>query len=153
MHSKTKIILAAVAALILCIVLLPPLARRIDSAIDPALERAAAYEAQYRSMTNVFPIAAESSPGHPARTLWEELRAALLEAGYIETREFQLKPLTAEGATRAFFTAFQRRFPGVECSVRAPNSDAPVLVVTARKSDLRLFGDIKLFARQYDPGK
>ena len=76
----------------------------------------------------------------------------MLEAGYIETREFPLKPLTAKGATPAFFTAFQARFPGVECSVRAAKSDAPVLVVTARKRDLRLFGDIKMFAREYDPG-
>ena len=51
---------------------------------------------------------------------------------------------------KTFFTAFHARFPGVECSVRAPKSDAPVLVVTARKSDLRLFGDVKLFALRYD---
>jgi hypothetical protein len=144
-------IFAGAGALALCILLFPRLARWIDSKVDPALERAAAHETQYREMTNAYPMAGELLQDHPIRKRWEECRAALLEAGYIETREFPLRPLTAKGATKAFFTAFHARFPGVECSVRDAKSDAPALVVTARKSDLRLFGDIKLFASQYDP--
>jgi hypothetical protein len=154
MSTKTKLIVAGMAALALGILLLPRLARRIDSTLDPMWERAAAMEAQYRNMTNAYPIAAEMAPDHPTARLWRERRAALLAGGYIETREFELpRPLAAKGAVNAFFAAFHSRFPGVECSVRAPKSDEPVLVVTARKSDLGLFGDIKSFARQYEPTK
>ena len=143
---------ALVAALSLGIWLLPRLAGPIDSTVERMREKSAALEAQYQEMTAAYPVAGESLPDHPTRKLWEERRAALLKAGYIETRELPLNPLTAKGAIRTFFAAFQARFPGVECSIRALNSDAPVLVVTARKSDLRLLGNIELFVRSY-PGK
>ena len=153
MNARAKVILVGVAALALGIWFLPRLVRRIDSTVDHRWEKAGALEAQYRDMTNAYRMAGELLPDHPTRKLWEERRAVLVEAGYIETREFQLKPLTAKGASRAFFTAFHARFPGVECSVRAAKSDVPVLVVTARKSDLSLFGDIKSFASGYEPEK
>jgi hypothetical protein len=54
---KTKI-LTGVAVLVFGVLLLPRLARRIDSTLGPVLERAAAMEAQYRDMTNAYPIAA-----------------------------------------------------------------------------------------------
>jgi len=86
---------------------------------------------------------------HPTHKRWKECKAALLKAGYIETREFPLGPGADKGATKAFFKAFQARFPGVECSVRAVNSPAPVFVVTARKRDLRLVGEITMFTTHY----
>jgi hypothetical protein len=152
MSRKKKVILAGVAALALGMLLLPRLARRIDSTLDPIWEKAAAIEAQYRDMTNAYRIAGEVLPDHPTRRLWEERRAALLEAGYIETRELRMRRrLAAKGGVNAFFAAFHSRFPGVECSIRGVKSDEPVVVVTARKSDFGAFGAIEQFVAQYDP--
>ena len=154
MSTKTKVILAGVAALALGILLLPRLARRIDSTLDPVWEKAAAIEAQYRDMTNVYPIAAEMAPDHPTARLWRERRASLLEAGYIETRELRMRhSLAAKGAVWDFFVAFHSRFPGVERSVRDAKSDKPVVVVTARKSDFGPLGAIEQFVSQYEPRK
>jgi len=154
MNTKTKVILAGIAAMVLGVVLLPRLARRIDSAVGPVFEKAAAMEAQYRDMTNAYPVAAEMAPDHPTARLWRERRAALLEAGYIETRELRMRhSLAAKGAVRDFFTAFHSRFPGVERSVREAKSDAPAVVVTARKSDFGPLGAIERFVSQYEPGK
>ena len=154
MRTKVKVILAGVAALALGLLLLPPLARRIDATLDPVWERAAAMEAQYRDMTNAYLIASELAREHPTHRLWAERRAALIKAGYIETRELRLRhSLAAEGAAWDFFRAFHSRFPGVERSVRAAGSDEPVVVVTARKSDFGPLGAIERFVRQYEPAR
>ena len=154
MNTKTKIILAGVAALVLGILFLPRLARRIDSTIVPALEKASAIEVQYREMTDAYSIAAEMAPDHPKVQLWQERRAALLEAGYIETRELRMRhSLAAKGAVSDFFAAFHSRFPGVERSVRDVKSDGPVVVVTGRKSDFGPLGGIERFVSQYEPTK
>ena len=140
--------------LALGVLLLPRLAQRIDSALDPVWERAAAMEAQYRDMTNAYPIASEMAHEQPAHRLWAERRAALLEAGYIETRELRMRhSLAANGAVWDFFVAFRSRFPGVERSVRDAKSDQPVVVVTARKSDFGPLGAIERFVGQYEPSK
>jgi hypothetical protein len=56
--------------------------------------------------------------GHLTRRLWEERRAALLDVGYIETREFRLRDsLASKGGGKAFFAAFYARFPGVASKV------------------------------------
>ncbi|MBI3870591.1 MAG: hypothetical protein HY299_18845 [Verrucomicrobia bacterium] len=150
-RAKTKVILAGIAAVVLGIVFLPRLARRIDSAFGPMFEKAAAMEAQYQDMTNTYPVAAEMASEHPAARLWRERRAALLEAGYIETRELRMgRTLAAKGAEWDFFVAFHARFPGVERSVRDAKSDQPVVVVTARKTDFGPFGAIEQFVRQYE---
>lgn len=154
MSTRTKVILAGTAALVLGVLFLPRLARRIDSALAPRWEQAAANEARYRDLTNAYPIAGEMLPDHPTRLLWEERRTALMKAGYIETRELRLQhPLVAKGAVNAFFTAFHLRFPGVEFSVRGAKSDEPLVVVTARKSDFGPLSVIEHFVRQYEPGK
>ena len=152
MNTKTKVILAGIAALVLGIVFLPRLVRRIDSTIETRFEKAAALEAQYQDMISIFTVAAEMAPDHPTARRWRERRAALLEAGYIETRECRLRhSLAAKGAAWDFFKAFQARFPGVERSVRDAKSDEPVVVITARKSDFGPLGAIEQFIRQYKP--
>ena len=83
MKSKRKVIFGAVGALVLGILLLPWLARRIDSTIWPVWERAEALEAQYRDMTNAYVIASEASREHPTYRIWTERRSALMKAGYI----------------------------------------------------------------------
>jgi hypothetical protein len=154
MSKKAKLILAGVAVLALAIWLLPHLARLIDSTVAPAIEKAAALEAQYRDMTNACLLASEVVREHPTHRFWAERRAALMEAGYIETRELKIKhSLAAKGAVWDFFAAFHARFPGVERSVRDAGSAAPVVVVTARKSDFGPFGAIERFVTQYEPGK
>ena len=143
MNTRTKVILAGIAALVLGIVFLPRLVRRIDSTstFGIAFEKAAALEAQYQDMTNAHTVASEVAPDHPTARLWRERRAALLETGYIETRELRMRhSLAAKGAVWDFFVAFQTRFPGVERSVRDAKSDQPVVVVTARKSDFGPLG-------------
>ena len=92
MSTKTKLIIAGMAAFALGVLFLPRLARRIDSTLAPLGESAVAMESQYREMTNAYPMAGELLPDHPTRRLWEERRTTLLVAGYIETREFQLRP-------------------------------------------------------------
>jgi len=148
MTTRSKLILASLAVVVLSVLLLPRLARRIDSAVDPKWEQAAANEAQYQEMTNAFPIAGEVLPDHPARRLYEERKAALLEAGYLETRELRMKQAFASGRTaNAFFWDFHSRFPGVEVSVRGSKADQPpVVMVTARRSDL---GAIEKFVSLY----
>jgi len=154
MSTKSKVILAGVAVLALGVLLLPRLAQRIDSTLDQVWERAAAMEAQYRDMTNSYPIAPEMVREHPTHRLWAERRAALLEADYIETRELRIRhSLAANGAVWDFFVAFHSRFPGVERSVRDAKSDEPVVVVTARKSDFGPLGAIERFVDQYEPSK
>ena len=99
-----------------------------------------------------FSRPARSSSG-VSRCKWER-RAALIKAGYIETRELRLRhSLAAEGAAWDFFRAFHSRFPGVERSVRDAGSDEPVVVVTARKSDFGPLGAIERFVRQYEPAR
>ena len=152
MSTKTKVICGGVAALVLAIAFLPRLARRIDSSLDPIWEKAAAMEARYRDMTNAYRLASEVLADHPTAKLWRERRTALLEAGYIETRELPMRhTLTEKGAVRNFFNAFQSRFPGVECTLRDAKSDQPRVVVTARKTDLGPVGTIEWFVTQYDP--
>ena len=154
MSNRTKWTAAGVIVLLLGVWLLPRLVRRIDSRADTVWQRAAATEAQYRDMTNAYPIAAEVMPDHPTRRLWEERKAALLKIGYIETRELSMpQPLPAKNGARAFFSAFHARFPGVECSVKAVKSNAPLVVVTARKSDFGPFGPIEQFVTRYEPAK
>ena len=154
MNTRTKVILAGMAALALGIVLLPRLARRIDSTVGPGLERAAAMEAQYREMTNAYPIASEMVREHPTHRLWAERRAALMDAGYIETRELRLRhSLAGKGALRDFVAAFRARFPAVEFRIREIKSDEPVVIVTARKSDFGPLGAIERFVGQYQPSK
>ena len=148
MNTKTKVILAGIASLVLGIVFLPRLALRIDS----SAEKAAAMEGQYQDMINAYTVAAELAPDHPTARFWRERRTALLEAGYIETREFRLRnSLAAKGELSNFFVAFQARFPGVERSVRDAKSDEPVVVITARKSDFGPLGTIEQFIRLYRP--
>ena len=150
MSAKKKVILTGVALLALGCFLLPRLARQIDSTFDPIWEKAVATEAQYRDMTNAHRVASESSPGHPTRELWEQRRAALLKAGYIETREFRMRhPLAARSEVNAFFAAFHARFPGVECSVRGAKSQA-VAIITARRFDFGPLGAIERFVLQYE---
>ena len=154
MSTKTKVILAVVAVLALGILLLPRLARRIDATLGPVWEKAAATEAQYRDMTNAYPIAAEMVREHPTHILWAQRRAALMEMGYIETRELRLRhSLAGKGAARDFFVAFHARFPGVELKIRDAKSHEPVVVVTARKSDFGPLGAIERFIRHYEPNK
>jgi hypothetical protein len=154
MTTRTKVILAAVVLLGLSIWLLPPLARRIDSAVEPIQAQAAANEARYREMTNAAPLAGEVLPDHPVRRLWEERRAALLASGYIETRDFPMQDrLSGKGAANAFFSAFHSRFPGVECSVNGAKTDQAVVTITARKNDFGPLGSIERFVRQYQPPK
>jgi hypothetical protein len=146
-----RVILTGAAVLVFGVLLLPRLARRIDSTVGPVLERVAAMEAQYRDMTNAYPIASEMAREHPMHRRWEERRAALMEAGYIETRELRMtSSLAAKGAVRGFFMAFHSRFPGVECSVRDAKSDQPLIVITARKSDFGPLGAIERFVSQYE---
>jgi len=154
MSTRMKWTAAGVVVLLLGVWLLPLLVRRIDSRADTVWQRGAAREAQYRDMTNAYPIAAEVMPDHPTRRLWEERRAALLKIGYIETRELSMAhPLPAKHGAGAFFSAFHARFPGVECSVRSVKSNAPLVVVTARKSDFGPFGPIEQFVTRYEPPK
>ena len=154
MNTRTKVIFAGIAALVLGIAFLPRMLRRIDSAAESALEKATAMEAQYREMINAYPVAAEAAPDHPTAQLWRERRAALLEAGYIETRELRMRHSLAEkDAAWDFFVAFNSRFPGVERTVRDAKSDKPVVVVTARKSDFGPLGAIEQFVSQYEPRK
>jgi hypothetical protein len=154
MSGKAKTILVAVFALVLGIWLLPRLARRIDAMLAPKWEKAEAMEAKYRDMTNAYPLAAEVVADHPAHHLWKERRTTLLAAGYIETREFKMRrSLTAKGAVPRFFTAFQARFPGVECTVRGTKSDEPVAVITARKFDFGPVGAIEWFVTRYETNR
>lgn len=134
--------------------ILPRLARRNDSAFDPLSERAATNEARYRDMTNAYQIASKMPPAHPTRRIWEERRAALLEAGFIETRELRMQSgLTAKGATQAFLADFRSRFPGVEFTFRGYKSGEGVVTVTARQCDFGASGAIECFISQYVPGK
>ena len=152
MTKRTKVLFASAATVALGALILPRLARRIDSAVDPVWERAASNASQYQEMTNAFPIASEVLPDHPTRRLYEERKAALLAAAYIQTREVPLKASFPSGkAVNAFLRQFQSRFPGVEISVRGQKYDQPPLVlVTARKSDLGPLGSIEQFIRHYD---
>jgi hypothetical protein len=152
MSTRSKLIFASIAALALGIFLLPRLARRIDLAVEPMWEKAAVNEAQYRDMTNAFPIAYEVVVDHPVRRLYEERKAALLESGYIETRELRMRQSFASGrSANTFFWDFHSHFPGVEVSVRDSKSDQPpVVMFTARKSDL---GAISQFVSLYAPSK
>ena len=59
--------------------------------------------------------------------------------------------LTRKGAANEFLFAFQARFPGVECGLKAAKSHQPVAIVTARKSDFGTFGPIERWIRQYEP--
>ena len=151
MSTETKMILAGIVALALGILVLPRLARRIDSTLDPVWARATTIEGQCRDMTNAYQAASETAREHPTHRLWAERMAALMAAGYIETRELRMRhSLAAEGAVWDFFVAFNSRFPGLERSVRDAKSDQPVVMVTARKSD---FGAIERFVTQYEPSK
>ena len=97
-------------------------------------------------MINVYPIASEMVPTHPTAQLWRKRKAALLNAGYIETRQLHMRHnLAAKGAVEGFFAAFHSRFPGVECSVKDSKSDKPLVIVTARKSDFGTLGPIERF--------
>jgi len=152
MSSRTKKVAGGVIGLLLAVLLIPPLARRIDTAVDPLWEQAAQVERQYREMTNAYRIASEVVREHPTRRLWEERRNALLAAGYIEVRELRMRhSLGGRGDVEGFFAAFQTSFPGVECSVRNVKSDAPTVVVTARKSDLGALGAVERFVVGYQP--
>ncbi len=110
-------------------------------------------EMLYREMLDAYPIASEVVVGHPTQMLWQERRDALLEAGYIETRDIPLpKPLSGYTSVRTFFDNFQRRFHGVEMGIRGVNRGVPpVAYVTARKSDFGPKGAIEQFIRTYNP--
>ena len=155
MSTRTKLRVASVALIAMGVFLLPRLARRIDSVVDPLWEKAAANEVLYREMTNAFPIASEVVADHPTRRLYEKHKAALLESGYIETRELRMRQsLTSGRSANAFFWDFYSHFPGVEVSVRRVKSEQlPVVVVTARKSDFGTLGAIEQFISHYDPRK
>jgi len=153
--TKRKAILAGgmvLALVILSILLLPRVARRIDSSLDPIWEKAAVNAARYVEMTNAYRIAAEVLPDHPARRLYEERKATLLANGYIETRELQFKHrFASRESSKAFFTNFLAHFAGLEFSFRNPKAEEmPILKVTARPSD---FSDIERLIRQHDTGK
>ena len=112
----------------------------------------AQHEERYREMTAAYPIASEMVPSDPTAQLWLDRKATLLEAGYIEAREIQMKrSLSAKGAVEEFFQAFHARFRGVECSVRDVRTDAPVVTVIARKSDFGPNGPIEHFVTKYVP--
>lgn len=154
MRIKTKVFLGVLAGVfaIFAISFLPRLARTIDASLEPAMAQAAANEAHYRNMTNAYPIAAEMMPGHPTRQLWEDSKAALVQAGYIETRELPLRRgLARKNGVVTFFSAFHARFPGVECSLRGAKSEQPIVSITARKNDFGAFGAIERWVHQYDP--
>ena len=152
MNTKKKVILAGVAVLILGVLILPRVARRIDSALDPIWEKAAVNESRYIEMTNAYRIAAEVLPEHPARRLYEERKAALLADGYIETRELQFKHrFASRESSKTFFTNFLAHFAGLEFSFRNPKTeDMPMITITARKGD---FNAIEQIIRQHDTGK
>lgn len=82
MRAKSKWTWVVIAALfvISLIIFLPRLARWIDSRAEPKFAEAAALEAQYRDMTNAYPVAAEMPANHPTAQLWQQRRAALLAA-------------------------------------------------------------------------
>lgn len=146
MSSKAKVMFALVVVLALGTLVLPYLARRINSKLSQ--------EAQYLDMIAAFPIAAEMAPSHPTAQRWEMRKAALLKSGYIETRQLRMQnSLAAKGAVMGFFAAFHTRFPGVECIVRDIKSDKPLVVVTARKVDLGPLGAIERFVTKYDADK
>jgi RNA polymerase sigma factor (sigma-70 family) len=110
-------------------------------------------EILYREMTNAAPVAGEVVAGDPTRMLWQNRRATLLYAGYIETRDIPWpKAFTTYGATSKFFERFQNRFRGVEMGIRRPDPQAPpVAYVTARKIDFGPKGAVEQFIRGYDP--
>ena len=152
--TKAKVSLGIFSGtlVLLAVAFLPRLVRTIDAGLGPAMEKAAANEMHYQNMTNAYPIASEVVSSHPTRQLWEESKAVLVEAGYIETREIPLRHgLTRKGAANEFFFAFHARFPGVECGLKAAESDLPVAIVTARKSDFGTFGPIERWIRRYEP--
>ena len=154
MKAKAKILLGilVLGLGIFAISVLPRLARTIDASLERGTAQAIANESHYQNMTNAYPIAAEVSPGHPTRQLWEESRAALIESGYVETREIRLgHGLTRKGDVNKFFADFQAQFPGVECGLKEAKSEQSTAIVTARKSDLGTLGRIERWLRQYQP--
>lgn len=155
MSAKKKVILTSMvmlALVVLSVLILPRVARRIDSSLDPIWEKAAVNQARYIEMTNAYHIAAEVLPEHPARRIYEERKTALLADGYIETRELPFRHrFASRESSKAFFTNFLAHFAGLEFSFRNPKSEeTPMLTVTARKSD---FSAIEQFIRQHDTGK
>jgi hypothetical protein len=137
---------------ILVLLYLPRLARTIDANLETRLAEASANEMHYQNMTNAYPIASEVVASHPTRQLWEESRAALMQAGYIETREIPLRHgLARKSGANEFFAAFQAQFPGVECGLKGTKSEQPIAIVTARKSDFGTFGHIERWISQYQP--
>ena len=150
MNSRTKLIVVSMTMIVLAAVILPRVVRQIDSAVDPFPSRPAANEVRYRDMTNALRTAGELLPDHPTRRFFEECRAELLQAGYIETKEIPMaSPPERRWSAGAFFNSFWAKFPGAECKVRGNRAgQPPVVEVTARKSDLPA---IEKFIRSYEP--
>ena len=156
---KTKISLAVAAALLVfgggAYLIWQAKIRPINAENEKLAERTlATNEMLYREMLAAAPIAGEVVKGDPTRVLWENRRATLLEAGYIETRDIPLqKPLTGKD-TSTFFDRFWKRFYGVQVGIRGLNKDEPpIAFVTARKTDFGPRGAIEQFIRNYDPDK
>ena len=129
------------------IIFLPRLARWIDSRAEPKFAQAAALEAQYRDMTNAFPIAAEMPSEHPTARLWRDRREALLAAGFIETREIALKQKpTSKSWAWNFRKQFAARWPGVECTLKFHENAPPTAAVTVRRDEVRA---VERFLKNY----
>jgi len=140
----------AVGICLLLVLIVPRLFRRIDDSIAASQRKASEHEALYHDMTNLYPMAGELMADHPIHVRWKECRTKLLEAGYLETREVPIQDrLIAKGATWRFMLAFQKRFPGTECGVRAPKTDQAVAIITGPRGNFGLFGSIEAFVRQY----
>src|SRR5688572_7693448 len=117
MRAKSKWTWVTVAALFIVsqIIFLPRLARWIDSRAEPKFAEAAALEAQYRDMTNAYPIASEMPDNHPTARLWRERRDSLSAAGFVETQQIAMKQKpTGKNWEWNFRKRFRARWPGSE---------------------------------------
>jgi hypothetical protein len=152
MNKKTITLLAGMLALTSVTLYFALMAWRTQPTLEPAAERMAVNEVQYREMVSAYPIAGEVGRDHPMHIFWEERRDTLIRTGYIETRQFPLKQRPdIKWSARDFYHGFQTRFPGVECSIEFHKADqSRVAIVTARKSD---FESIQNFLTGYDREK
>jgi len=150
--SAKMLLLLGLLALGVGLFFLPRLVRRIDSAFGLAWEKGTVYEAQYREMTNAYVVASEAPSSHPARQLYDLRHAALMEAGYIVTRELSFsEPFPNTRAVNRFVSRFGLRFRGVEFALQPLGSNqSSVIKITARKSDFGAFGPIEQFIRHYN---
>jgi hypothetical protein len=117
-------------------------------------DRVAALEVQYRELiyAKVQGQAGERAPDHPMSRLYRERHDALVEAGYLKTREFPMRRgFESRQALTTFFYSFASNFPGADVQVRDVKQDRPpVIVVCARDCDLLA---IKWFIMQQEKGQ